>query len=53
LDARPTGRAAPRDRDDERLLERRRVASNFDWNFGTGFSFQFGSIYNNVVNNRF
>jgi len=39
--------------DEEILLERRRIASNFDWNFGVGLSFQFGSIYNNVVNNRF
>lgn len=39
--------------DDEILLERRRLQSNFDWDFGVGFSFQFGSIYNNVVNNRF
>lgn len=39
--------------DEEILLERRRVASNFDWDLGIGFSFQFGSIYNNVVNNRF
>lgn len=39
--------------DEEILLERRRLASNFDWDIGIGFSFQFGSIYNNVVNNRF
>jgi hypothetical protein len=39
--------------DEEILLERRRLASNFDWDFGVGFSFQFGSIFNNVVNNRF
>jgi len=39
--------------DEERLLQRRRVASKKDWNFGVGFSFQFGSIFNNVVNNRF
>lgn len=39
--------------DEEILLQRRRLASNFDWDFGVGFSFQFGSIYNNVVNNRF
>ncbi|MDX1494949.1 MAG: hypothetical protein R3253_12850, partial [Longimicrobiales bacterium] len=39
--------------DEEILLERRRLASNFDWDIGVGFSFQFGSIYNNVVNNRF
>jgi hypothetical protein len=39
--------------DEEILLQRRRLQSNFDWRFGVGFSFQFGSIYNNVVNNRF
>jgi len=39
--------------DEEILLERRRLASNRDWNIGIGFSFQFGSIFNNVVNNRF
>lgn len=39
--------------DEEILLERLRLQSNFDWDFGVGFSFQFGSIYNNVVNNRF
>ena len=39
--------------DEEILLERRRLASDFDWNFGFGLSYQFGSIYNNVVNNRF
>ena len=39
--------------DEEILLQRRRLASNFDWSFGGGFSFQFGSIFNNVVNNRF
>ncbi len=39
--------------DEEILLQRRRLASSFDWDFGVGLSFQFGSIYNNVVNNRF
>lgn len=39
--------------DEEILLQRRRVQSNFDWDVGIGFSFEFGSIYNNVVNNRF
>ena len=38
---------------EELLLQRRRLASDFDWDFGIGFSFQFGSIFNNVVNNRF
>ncbi len=39
--------------DEERLLQRRQLASNFDWDLGVGLSFQFGSIFNNVVNNRF
>lgn len=39
--------------DEEILLQQRRLQSNFDWRFSVGFSFQFGSIYNNVVNNRF
>ena len=39
--------------DEDILLERRRLASSFDWDVGVGFSFQFGSIFNNVVNNRF
>lgn len=39
--------------DEEILLQRRRLASDFDWDIGVGFSFQFGSIFNNVVNNRF
>jgi hypothetical protein len=39
--------------DEEILLQRRELQSNFDWRVGTGFSFQFGSIFNNVVNNRF
>jgi hypothetical protein len=38
---------------EELLLQRRRLASDFDWDFRVGFSFQFGSIFNNVVNNRF
>jgi hypothetical protein len=38
---------------EELLLQRRRLASDFDWDFGVGFSLQFGSIFNNVVNNRF
>jgi len=39
--------------DEDRLLQRRQMASNFDWDFRVGLSFQFGSIFNNVVNNRF
>jgi hypothetical protein len=39
--------------DEEILLSRRQLATNSSWNVSTGFSFTFGSIYNNVVNNRF
>jgi hypothetical protein len=38
--------------DEEILLRRRRRESDFDWGIDLGFSYQFGSIYNNVVNNR-
>ncbi len=39
--------------DEEILLQRRARASTFDWRINMGFSYQFGSIYNNVVFNRF
>ncbi len=39
--------------DEEILTRRRQLATNFDYRFSTGFSLSFGSIYNNVVNNRF
>jgi len=35
------------------LLGRRRLPTNSKLSISTGFSFTFGSIYNNVVNNRF
>jgi hypothetical protein len=35
------------------LLGRRQLPTNSKLSFNTGFSFTFGSIYNNVVNNRF
>lgn len=39
--------------DEDILLGRRQLPTNSRWQFSTGFSFTFGSIYNNVVNNRF
>jgi hypothetical protein len=39
--------------DEEALLDLRRRATSFEYGAQLGFSFQFGSIYNNVVNNRF
>lgn len=38
---------------EEILLERRQLATEFEYELEAGFSFSFGSIYNNVVNNRF
>jgi hypothetical protein len=37
---------------EEELLDLVRRAQNFNYSFRVGFSFQFGSIYNDVVNNR-
>jgi len=39
--------------DQETLLELRQQGTDFDYRFSVGFSVQFGSIFNNVVNNRF
>jgi hypothetical protein len=39
--------------DEQALLSLRQQATNFDYSVRVGFSFQFGSIFNNVVNNRF
>ena len=39
--------------DEEILLRRRERASEYEFNLRAGFSYQFGSIFNNVVNNRF
>jgi len=38
---------------EEILLRLAQQQTDFSWNFRVGFSFQFGSIFNNVVNNRF
>lgn len=39
--------------DEDILVARRQLPTTSRWNVSTGFSFTFGSIYNNVVNNRF
>jgi hypothetical protein len=38
---------------EEILLERRELASNYDYRFEIGLDFSFGSIFSNVVNPRF
>ena len=38
---------------EEILLQRRQLPTDYELSISTGFSFQFGSIFNNVVNNRF
>ena len=38
--------------DEEVLLERRALATDFRFRAGLGLSYTFGSIYNNVVNSR-
>jgi hypothetical protein len=44
----PAGKAT----DEEILLRRRRLATGYRYGFQVGFTYQFGSIYNNVVNPR-
>jgi hypothetical protein len=39
--------------DEEVLLRRRALETDWRWSFSFGISYQFGSIYNNVVNPRF
>ena len=39
--------------DEEALLNLQAQATNYRYGFDVGLSFQFGSIFNNVVNNRF
>jgi hypothetical protein len=39
--------------DEEALLDLRQRATSFEYDASVGFSLQFGSIFNNVVNNRF
>jgi len=38
---------------EEILLQRRQLPTDYNFKISTGFSFTFGSIFNNVVNNRF
>jgi hypothetical protein len=37
---------------EEILLRQRQVATAYDYRFSVGFSYSFGSVYNNVVNSR-
>lgn len=39
--------------DEEILLRRRQLATGYRYHFSLGFSYTFGSIFNNVVNTRF
>lgn len=39
--------------DEEALLQLQQLDTDFEYGVSVGFSFQFGSIFNNVVNNRF
>ncbi len=38
---------------DEILLQRKELATNFEYSIDIGFSYTFGSVYSNVVNPRF
>lgn len=38
---------------EEILVQRRALATGYEYGFDVGLSYRFGSIYNNVVNNRF
>ena len=38
---------------EDRLVRRRRLATDYEYSTGFGISIQFGSIFNNVVNSRF
>jgi hypothetical protein len=39
--------------DEERLVQRRELETGYEYSVELGFNYRFGSIYNNVVNNRF
>jgi len=39
--------------DSEILVRQRQLATNYEWEFRVGFTYSFGSIFNNVVNSRF
>jgi hypothetical protein len=38
--------------DEDILLERRQLGTDFEYNFDVGFSYTFGSVFNNIVNPR-
>ena len=38
---------------EEQLLRIKQLGSNYEYSFGVGLSYRFGSTYNNVVNTRF
>lgn len=37
---------------EEVLLRQRQIATSYDYRFSVGFTYSFGSVYNNVVNSR-
>lgn len=39
--------------DDEKLVQRRQLATGYEYDVEIGLSYRFGSIFNNIVNNRF
>lgn len=39
--------------DEEILVQRRQLATGYEYRVSLGLSYSFGSIYNNIVNNRF
>jgi hypothetical protein len=39
--------------DEEILVRQRQLATDFEWRVRIGFTYSFGSIFNNVVNSRF
>lgn len=39
--------------EEEVLLHRKEIATDYDYRFSIGFRYTFGSIYSNVVNPRF
>ena len=39
--------------DEEILLRRRQLATDYEYRLSFGFTYSFGSIFNNIVNSRF
>ena len=39
--------------DEEMLVRRRQLATDYEYRLSIGITYAFGSIYNNVVNSRF